>query len=489
MVYHLAGLRAATAMGAHVSTKRGSWAVPVFSLRQTLNVLIKHSPQPPQLFPMKVDSLTRRVDTAGLAVPDSARRAFQLFAEDVAAAAPTLSLWTRWLTYYCLGLHVQSHCMMHDDLAKHPCISETPLRPPVFIMGLPRTGTTLLHHLMALDPDSQCLRAYELMRPVRTLQGFLPAWVTDCMDWAKLTVLCHVASAVAPQWRHHHDIDAGSPEECLFALQRSLPLDTHYRARSQLLSHYSADPAIPEEAYGSYRQFLQQVQVRRDSSEKRYVLKGQLLHLQYLEALCSVFPDAKLVWTHRPPSEVVGSLCSLRRSQHEVLTAHPVDPNDVGRGTLEYLSGALVEASRALEHPCLQAGPASADKLLHVQYQTLVADPIRIVEAVYESWGWQVSPAHRDAMERYLDKSYQMRSRRGKDRSLFHDASLERYGLTAEEVDQHFVARGVASIASMGSVFNGSAGVVRHSEAIQFCSSGSRADAPGATVVQRRGAI
>eukprot|EP00434_Breviolum_minutum_P000886 symbB.v1.2.000783.t1/scaffold42.1/size391715/12 len=98
------------------------------------------------------------------AVPPEAQKAFGLFAEDLKDAP--LSFWARCITAWAVQTHVHSHEVLQRDLERH-AVDASELRPPIFIVGLPRTGTTLLHHLLALDPESQCLRAYELMRCTR----------------------------------------------------------------------------------------------------------------------------------------------------------------------------------------------------------------------------------------------------------------------------------------------------------------------------------
>eukprot|EP00913_Durusdinium_trenchii_P031750 g29735.t1 len=64
----------------------------------------------------------------------------------------------------------------------------------------------------------------------RPVEGLLPQSLVDTFDWVKLSALMRLGELIAPQWPHHHQLNANSPEECLFALQRSMPLDTHYRA-------------------------------------------------------------------------------------------------------------------------------------------------------------------------------------------------------------------------------------------------------------------
>lgn len=468
---HLLGLRAATAVGAHLSTYRGGWGSAFFSLRrQAFSAVLGTLPRAPpelDLFPLNAAALLRRVERAAT-LPDAALEAFRLFASDLEAVAPKFSFWARCLTRLAVEGHLRSHSVLHADLERHPEILETPLRAPVFVVGLPRTGTTLLHHLLALDPEAQCLRAFELMRPARSLDSVVPSQIVDLIDWARLSILLRLVAWIAPQWPHHHSLDANSPEECIFALQRSMPLDTHYKASPELPTVYASEGSIPAAAYEGYREFLQQVQVRRDSVERRYVLKGQLLHLQFLEHLRTAFPTAQVVWTHRPAAEVVGSLCSLRRSQHEVLLQGPVDHHKIGHGVLEYLSTALVRAGAALgkdsQAPQKEAGTATPP-LLHVQYEALVNDPVSVVEAIYENWGWEVKPAHREAMERYLQQSYAERRKDGHGRKRYHDASLGRYGLSREQVHVHFATRGsmVRRFADMRSAFEGSKGVLPHS--------------------------
>ncbi|CAJ1453849.1 unnamed protein product [Effrenium voratum] len=337
---HLLGLRAAVAAGAHLSTYRGAWRGCLWQRSDRLPW-----PPLPQLVLLNADQLMQHVESSP-AVPPEAQRAFRLFAEDLQAAASTLSLWARLITRWAVQVHVRSHEVLQRDLDRF-AVTSSPLKAPIFIVGLPRTGTTLLHHLLALDPESQCLRAFELMRPTRPMSSWFPQ-LMDALDWARLSLLMRIGELIAPQWPHHHSLDANSPEECLFAMQRSMPLDTHYRAEPRLLAVYAAEEEISLAAYQRYRAFLQQVQLRRGSERRRYVLKGQLLHLHFLPQLRAVFPDARVIWLHRPAEQVVGSLCSLRRSQQEVFLRRPHDKLEVGRGALRYLSDALERASGAL---------------------------------------------------------------------------------------------------------------------------------------------
>ena len=460
---HLMGLRMATAAGAHVSTYRGAWRRCLWHLTRPL----KPAAFPAIFFSLDVASWTRRLDAARLvrdvysnsAVPPEAQKAFGLFAEDLKDAP--LSFWARCITAWAVQTHVHSHEVLQRDLERH-AVDASELRPPIFIVGLPRTGTTLLHHLLALDPESQCLRAYELMRCTRSIDGWLPQRWVDWLDWAKLALLMRFSEVMFPQWPHHHQLDANSPEECLFALQRSMPLDTHYRAHSRLLERYVSEEEIPLAAYQRYRLYLQQVQLRRGSEEKRFVLKGQLIHLQYLTQLRSVFPEAYVVWSHRPAEEVVGSLCSLRKSQQEVfLDEHP-NKQEVGAGVLKYLSDALDRAGEALEQKVTKE--SIAERLVHVEYESLVADPVRVVEQIYESFGWQMSLEHRQAMEEYLLMSLAERSRALPGKERYHDASLSSYGLSGHLV-REFLGRTLHTerFSELSRSF-GNRGVMRHGQ-------------------------
>ncbi|CAK9038901.1 Uncharacterized protein SCF082_LOCUS22824, partial [Durusdinium trenchii] len=216
---------------------------------------------------------------------------------------------------------------------------------------------------------------------------------------------------------------------------------------------------IPLAAYQRYRLFLQQVQLRRGSQARRYVLKGQLIHLQYLDELRSVFPDARVIWCHRPAEQVVGSLCSLRKSQQEVFLSVAPDRSEVGRGVLKYLSVALGRAGEVLQQA------ETTEHLVHVQYESLVADPVAVVEKIYESYGWRVSEEHREAMEMYLAEAVAQRSRSEIGKKRYHDASLSSYGLSGPLVRQAFRRHGhAARFSDLRLAFQGTCGVLRHSE-------------------------
>jgi hypothetical protein len=168
-------------------------------------------------------------------------------------------------------------------------------------VGLPRTGTTLLHALLASVPGHRAAQMRELITPVPASAG-QPHPGRQVRSAERLARFSHL---VAPSLRVIHPLDARAPEECVFAMPHSLS----YYNRARIPGYrdwYTERDATPDYTY--LRQQLQILQWQRPA--QRWILKSPF-HLWNLDALLRVFPDATFVWTHRDPAVAIASWCSL----------------------------------------------------------------------------------------------------------------------------------------------------------------------------------
>jgi hypothetical protein len=299
----------------------------------------------------------------------------------------------------------------------HPEYAGIQLERPVFITGLPRTGTTALHRLLTADPASQGVEMWlaEVPQP-------RPPRPT----WADNPVFQYIQAGYS---RHHvehpefmgvHYMAADQVEECWQMLRQSM------RSVSfECLAHVPGYSAWLREqdwagAYRRHRRNLQMIGLH--DGGKRWVLKNPS-HLFALRALLAVYPDALVIQTHRAPRAAIASVCSLA-AQASAGWSSVFTGKVVGRDQLElWASGLeLFTAERARHDP---------QRFLDVRYDDLVADPMGTVEAIYQHFGLALSGEAADAM-----RSLAAASRAGGGPA--HRYSLAEFGLTGEDVDERF---------------------------------------------------
>ena len=299
---------------------------------------------------------------------------------------------------------------MERDRKQHPAITAERIRRPLFVLGLPRSGSTFLHGLLAQDPANRVPRHWELRSPSpppdRATYDTDPRIERAARDIRWFLRL-------APRFRQIHPVGAELPEECVVILSHSF-LSFQFSS-TWFVPSYQAwlDQQDLGPAYRYHRQFLQNLQWR--CAGERWVLKAPP-HLPGLPALCATYPDANLVVTHRDPLEVVASVTSL----HVVLRrtfSRFVDPAAVGAEVTRLLADDIRRGFAARDQGC-----APPERFVDVQYADLVADPLGVVRRIYRHFDLPLSDEAEQAMRRYL-------VRNAKDAEGPHVYSLAQFGL------------------------------------------------------------
>ena len=320
-------------------------------------------------------------------------------------------------------LYLQAFVSSQPDRARPPVpasLAGTGLSAPLVVTGLPRTGTTLLHNLLALDPGHRVLRFWEALHPVppdpargtseRALVAAAEAWLERLY-------------ALAPRFRAIHGATARGPEECDALLQNSFAsqhFDDMFRAESYS-AWLNASPLAEEYAYYA-RQLA--VLTRPEDAGRRWVLKSPS-HLGYLATLRSVLPGAVVVHCHRDPCEAVASYASLVLAVREPNTDR-VSPAEVGRHALRRSAVAM---DRALAARDAGGGEGFAD----VAYTDLVADPVGTVRSLYRRLGAALDDGTAEAMAAWVGAN--PRHRHGP-----HRYTLEQFDLTPADVRDRLAA-------------------------------------------------
>lgn len=251
----------------------------------------------------------------------------------------------------------------------HPDVLTRPIKAPVVITGLQRTGTTLLHRLLAADPRMRSLRSWEAMAPA----PLTPPWVGKRDPRKKDALRAQKAlKHMAPDFFAVHPIDAVGVEEDVLLLDTSV-YSTVPEATMRVPSFSEwLETRDQRPAYDTLKKMLQLLDWQE--SRERWLLKTPH-HLEWLDVLFDVFPDAKIIHTHRDPVTTLGSFCSMVAHGYGICS-DDVRPHEIGAHWLAK-TGRMVD--RALHTRKARNGEGFHD----VFYGDLMNDPIGEIEKIY----------------------------------------------------------------------------------------------------------
>lgn len=302
------------------------------------------------------------------------------------------------------GLTLLGRIVARDDLVRllanrlrvaevckrHPEIGAGKVERPLFILGLPRTGTSILHELLAQDPANRVPMTWEVLHPFPP-----PEQATFETDPRIAEVERRFAGIdrLIPDFKAIHPLGARLPQECVAITQHefmSLVWHTTYRVPT-----YQAwlDGADHRPVYAAHRRWLQYLQWKVPA--KQWVLKSPG-HLWNLDALLGVYPDARIVQTHRDPLRVVASLVSLICTLRSLAT-EAIDPHEIATDWTVRLATGLTRTMRVRERGLLP--PA---QVFDLHFHEFMRDEIAMVRRIYAHFGLQLSAEAESRMRRFL---------------------------------------------------------------------------------------
>jgi hypothetical protein len=272
--------------------------------------------------------------------------------------------------------------------AENPAIVRAEIAAPVFVTGLPRSGTTFLHMLLALDPANRTPLSWEVMRPYPDPRDRGRVAGRDRRVQQTEREL-RAFARLAPGVDKLHPLAAATPQECTeitaYVFQ-SLRFDTIYHVPSYL---GWLEPRGHDEAFRFHKRFLQHLQAQDpDGARRRWVLKCPD-HVFTLKSILKVYPDARFVFVHRDPTSVLPSVAKLT----EVLRAPFTRTLDRVAIGAEVARRCAQGAEQMLSAPEI----VPENRLLHLHYNEVTRDPIGALERVY---GYIEAPFGADARER-----------------------------------------------------------------------------------------
>ena len=300
-----------------------------------------------------------------------------------------------------------------DLLKRRSEIGRVPIERPIFIIGFPRTGTSVLYNLLAQDPEARPLLFWESLRPVppsrarsrgedpRIRWARLQSWVTRCL---------------APGIDAVHRTRAEEPEECISLQLRTL-VSWYYLLWGELEEYWewllSREKSTFVEAYRFYRQQLQLLQWQRPAGS--WLLKSPA-HLLAMDALVEVFPDACIIQTHRDPRRALPSACSLTAVLRGLMSDR-VEPRVLGRSALQ-------RAEEIFERMLAARAQIAPERVVDVLYRDVVESPIGVARRIYAHVGRSLSDDAEARMRRWLAEH--PRHGHGVHRYKLEDFGLER---------------------------------------------------------------
>jgi hypothetical protein len=269
-----------------------------------------------------------------------------------------------------------------------PELFRTELAAPLIVIGLPRSGTTLLHRLLALAPGARALAHWEVRRP-------LPGPGRDRRA-AEVQRALTVVRRLAPELELKHSSLAGDPEECMFLLDSTL-VSASFWVTAPVYSYL--DWYLEQDQAGPYRVYREHLQVFQAAEPRcRLTLKAPI-HMANVEPLLAAIPNAKIVQLHRDPVAVLGSVNSLFYTLHRVVTER-VDLPRLGKANLELIG-------RGMERHIEARGRLPSDAIVDVYYDDLIREPLETVRSIYDRLGFVLAPEFELRLRRFIEQNPQ----------------------------------------------------------------------------------
>jgi len=275
---------------------------------------------------------------------------------------------------------------VNNTLAANPALAAAPVTAPIFILGLPRSGTSFLHSLLALDPANQVPRMWQTIYPAPRPADFNPINDKRVRD---VDAQLKIFAALAPGFDEAQPVTADSPQECseinAHSFQ-SLRFDTTFRVPSYLAW---LDARGHRDAFLFHKKFLQVLQA--GIASPRWVLKCPD-HVFSIPDILQVYPDARFVIVHRDPMKVFGSVAHLTEILRRPFLKN-IDPCEIG----EQVTARWIEGARELV-AFDQRADISPFRKINLQHDDLIADPLAWIARIYEHFSMDFSAAAMAAM-------------------------------------------------------------------------------------------
>ncbi len=306
-----------------------------------------------------------------------------------------------------------------SSMKDNPAFDSAPILSPVVITGVPRTGTTALHRLMAVDPRFQGLQTWLLDSPMP--RPPIETW-GDYPQFRKSVANLEAHYAAAPDARAAHHRAAEEVHECCMLLRQSFvsnlwscgwssaTYDAWWRSHSEAA------------AYQHYRRCVQLI--GSNEPDKRWLLKNPG-HIDNLDLLFAVFPDARVIQTHRDPAKALPSLVALLIQMHPIMEEGRADQ----RAEI-MLAREVAKWSNAVQR-CDKVREAHPGRVLDVVHRDFHRDPMDELDRIYSFIGMDIGDELRSSFARRIEEKPELQHG-------VHRYDIADYGMTEEQAREPF---------------------------------------------------
>ncbi|TNE91967.1 MAG: sulfotransferase [Deltaproteobacteria bacterium] len=300
---------------------------------------------------------------------------------------------------------------MNEYVKKHPEVLDIEVKRPVFVLGFPRTGTTVLQNLLCLDEGRRGLEFWELTHPVPMLDN-------KAKDERKrkrsAKSMLDIGYFVAPEMAEIHEVSVDSWEECWYLFSNTFQV-LNYDLASGMTEY--GDWLMTRDMTQAYREYKLALQILLHQRPAENLVLKCPEHLWFLDALLEVFPDACIIQTHRDPFDSIASYCSLISMGRRSLWGS-IDPHKLGADITQRFK---VGIDRALE----ARSRHDEARFFDVPFSELVEDQADMIQQICEHFG--LEPTSRAQIEDWLTNG-----RKDKRGAHKYDAGL--YGLDPDAI-------------------------------------------------------
>jgi hypothetical protein len=297
-------------------------------------------------------------------------------------------------------------------LEQRPELLKCPIERPVFVFGIPRTGTTLLNNLLAADPARRSPLSWEIDDPVPP--PTTETLYSDPRALARLEAERQMLAA-QPDIGKYYRFSAIYPNECMFFTQHDFKA-LIWEGRGRLPNY--RDWLFQTDVTSTYQYHKRYLQLLQADAPGTWNLKMPS-HGLWIATLLKTYPDARLIWTHRDPLTATGSFCSLMRMGSQAFGLTP-DIEWLGEN---YPWQAVQHANRIMD----AREKLAHERIIDVHYADLIRDPIPTMRKLYQSLGDAFTPEAESGMRTWLADNPQ-------DKFGRHEYKLAQFGLTPEKV-------------------------------------------------------
>ena len=310
---------------------------------------------------------------------------------------------------------------VHDYVQQHPEVLDEKIERPIVILGMPRTGTTVISYLLDCDPARRSLLHWEPVHPVPPATTETLRTDPRCLEMLEkqkhVVAYAQQTKMPLPHWE-----DADGPTEDMFLHAqdfKGLSWDSYLS--TPRYAEWLINEADMTSAY-EYQKLV--LQILQSKAPGTWSLKMPS-HSVHIDTLLKVFPDVRMVWAHRDPYKATGSLCNLWKLPKEVVMGQTdIDWAAMGQNALAQMQAHVERPLRARER-------IGDDRFFHMYYHEMMRDPMQVMRNLY---AWAGDPLTADveaAMQSWLDAHPQ-------DRFALNSYTLDQYGLTLDMLEPVF---------------------------------------------------